>query len=111
MRNGEYARDVELEANDVIYLPGGYSTRIRVTGAVRTPGCIAYAEGMTALDAVLSAGGFTEYASENDVLVVRKEGNESTKINVRLKDVMNGKNTANVLLKPGDIVMVKTGLF
>jgi polysaccharide export outer membrane protein len=111
MRNGDYSQDIELEANDVIYLPGGYSTRIRVAGAVRTPGCIPYAEGMTALDAVLSAGGFTEFASQNDVLVIRKEGNESTRINVKLKDVMNGKNTKNVLLKPGDIVMVNTGFF
>jgi polysaccharide biosynthesis/export protein len=111
MKNGDYSQDVALQAADVIYLPGGYSNRIRVTGAVRTPGSIPYAEGMTALDAVLSAGGFTEFASENDVLVVRKEGSDSTKINVKLKDVMNGKNTTNVLLKPGDIVMVKTGLF
>jgi polysaccharide biosynthesis/export protein len=111
MKSGDYSQDVALQANDVIYLPGGYTNRIRVAGAVRTPGSIPYAEGMTALDAVLSAGGFTEFASENDVLVVRKEGTTSTKINVKLKDVMNGKNTKNVLLKPGDIVMVKTGLF
>jgi len=111
MKNGDYSQDVALQANDVIYLPGGYSNRIRVTGAVRAPGSFPYAEGMTALDAVLSAGGFTEFASENDVLVVRKEGSVSTKINVKLKDVMKGKNTTNVLLKPGDIVMVQTGLF
>ncbi len=111
MKSGDYSQDVALQANDVIYLPGGYTNRIRVTGAVRTPGSIPYAEGMTALDAVLSAGGFTEFASQNDVLVVRKEGKEATKINVRLKDVMNGKNSKNVLLKPGDIVMVQTGFF
>jgi polysaccharide export outer membrane protein len=111
MKNGDYSQDVALQSNDVIYLPGGYSNRIRVTGAVKTPGSIPYAEGMTVLDAVLSAGGFTEFASENNVLVVRKEGSESKKINVKLQDVMNGKNTINVLLKPGDIVMVKTGLF
>lgn len=111
MKNGDYSQDVALQSNDVIYLPGGYTNRIRVTGAVRTPGSIPYAEGMTVLDAVLSAGGFTEFASENNVLVVRKEGSASKKINVKLQDVMNGKNTINVLLKPGDIVMVKTGLF
>jgi polysaccharide biosynthesis/export protein len=111
MIHGDYSQDVALQADDVIYLPGGYSNRIRVTGAVRTPGSIPYAEGMTALDAVLASGGFTEFASENDVLIVRKDGNGATKINVKLKDVMNGNNTKNVLLKPGDIVTVKTGLF
>ena len=111
MKNGDYSQDIALVSNDVIYLPGGYSNRIRVAGAVRTPGCIPYAEGMTALDAVLSAGGFTEFASENDVLVVRREGSEATKINVKLKDVMNGKKAKNVFLKPGDIVMVNSGIF
>ncbi|HYA87706.1 MAG TPA: polysaccharide biosynthesis/export family protein [Nitrospirota bacterium] len=111
MKNGDYSQDIALQADDVIYLPGGYSNRIRVTGAVKTPGSIPYAEGMTALDAVLSAGGFTEFASQNDVLVVRKDGNEARKINVKLKDVLNGKTTTNVLLKPGDIVTVNTGFF
>jgi len=32
---------------------------------------------MTALDAVLSAGGFTEFASQNSVVVVRKDGDTS----------------------------------
>lgn len=111
INKGDYSQDVALEANDIIYLPGGYSNRIRVTGAVRTPGVIPYAEGMTALDAVLSAGGFTEFASQNSVLIVRKEGTATKNIDVKLKDVMNGNASKNVLLKPGDIITVKTGMF
>jgi polysaccharide export outer membrane protein len=87
------------------------NSRIRVTGAVKAPGVFPYAGGMTALDAVLIAGGFTEFASQNDVLIVRKEGNALTNITVKLKDVMKGKASKNVLLKPGDIVSVQTGLF
>lgn len=109
--NGDVSQDVKLEANDVIYLPAGFTCRIRVTGAVKSPGVFPYASGMTALDAVLIAGGFTEFASENDVLIVRKEGNAVTNITVKLKDVMKGKVSKNVLLKPGDLVTVKTGIF
>jgi polysaccharide biosynthesis/export protein len=111
VNKGDYSQDVALVANDIIYLPGGFGNRIRVTGAVRTPGVIPYSEGMTALDAVLSAGGFTEFASQNDVLIVRKEDNSSKNIKVKLKDVMNGNASKNVLLKPGDIITVKTGIF
>jgi polysaccharide biosynthesis/export protein len=113
VRNGDYKQDTALVANDIIYLPGGYSNRIRVTGAIRTPGVIPYAEGMTALDAVLSCGGFTEYASQNSVVVVRKgkEGSPMKNIEVKLKDVMNGDSSKNILLKPGDIITVKTSLF
>ena len=67
---------------------------------------------MTALDAVLSVGGFTEFASQNSVVVIRKEGKEVKNLNVRLKDVMNdGDVEKNLPLKPGDIVKVNTGIF
>jgi polysaccharide biosynthesis/export protein len=108
---GDVTKDVELEANDLIYLPGGLSSRIRVIGEVKTPSLIPYFEGITALDAVLSAGGFTDFASKNDVLIVRREGNVVSNIEVKLKDVMNGNLKKNVYLKPGDIVTVKSSIF
>jgi len=108
---GDVSQDIPLESNDVIYLPDNFDQRIRVTGAVKTPATIPYSEGITALDAVLSAGGFTEYASQNSVVVVRKTGNESKNIDVKLKDVMNGNLSKNLVLQPGDIVMVHSTIF
>jgi polysaccharide export outer membrane protein len=108
---GDYSQDVKLEPNDTIYLPGGFSSRVRVTGAVRTPGAIPYSEGMTALDAVLSAGGFTEFASQNNVQIARKEGGSIKKYRVRLKDVMDGELNKNLPLKPGDVLIVDTSWF
>ena len=60
---------------------------------------------------MLSAGGFTDFASKNDVLIVRREGNVVSNIEVKLKDVMNGNLKKNVYLKPGDIVTVKSSIF
>jgi polysaccharide export outer membrane protein len=108
---GDVAQDVALEPNDLICLPSGFGNRIRVVGAVRTPGVIPFAQGMTALDAVLTAGGFTDFASQNNVLIVRQEEAERENIVVHLKDVMNGDLSKNVALKPGDIVTVRTGIF
>jgi polysaccharide export outer membrane protein len=108
---GDYSQDVKLEPNDTIYLPGGFSSRVRVTGAVKTPGAIPYSEGMTALDAVLSAGGFTEFANQNNVQVARKDGDSIKKFKVRLKDVMNGDLNKNLPLKPGDVLIVETSWF
>lgn len=107
----DYSLDAKLEPNDIIFLPGGFTNRIRVTGAVRQPGLISYSEGMTALDAVLAAGGFTEFASENNVLVIRKKGKETETFTVKVKDVMNGDVTKNFRLNPGDVVTAKTGWF
>lgn len=108
---GDVSQDVQLESNDVIYIPDNFDQRIRVTGAVRTPATIPYCEGITALDAVLSAGGFTEYASQNNVMVVRKDGDAIKNIEVKLKDVMYGEVNKNVVLQPGDIVMVHSTIF
>jgi polysaccharide export outer membrane protein len=108
---GDITQDIELASNDVIYIPDNYDQRIRVTGAVRTPVIVPFSEGMTALDAVLSAGGFTEFASQNSVVVVRKDGDGIKNIEVKLKDVMNGNITKNLFLQPGDIVMVHSNIF
>ncbi|HEX8947612.1 MAG TPA: polysaccharide biosynthesis/export family protein [Dissulfurispiraceae bacterium] len=109
---GDIKQDILLQTNDVVFIPDNFEQRIRIVGAVKAPTIIPYTEGMTALDAVLSAGGFTEFASQNKVVVVRKEGNEVKNIEVRLKDVIENKDSGrNLPLKPGDLVTVKTGLF
>ncbi|RPI77865.1 MAG: sugar ABC transporter substrate-binding protein [Desulfobacteraceae bacterium] len=109
--NGDFSQDIKLVANDIIYLPGGFNNRIRIAGEVKTPCVIPYAESMTALDAVLSAGGFTDFASRNSVLIVRKEGKNVKIIEVKIKDVINGAASKNIFLKPGDIVTVKQSWF
>ncbi|HMK56877.1 MAG TPA: polysaccharide biosynthesis/export family protein [Dissulfurispiraceae bacterium] len=102
----EYKKYVKAPTVSVI-VTAVNSVRISVVGAVRTPGLFPYKKGMTALDAVLSAGGFTEFANQNSVMIIRPDGN----IWVRLKDVINGDASKNVELNPGDIISVKSGLF
>ena len=109
---GDISQDIQLRPNDIIFIPDNFEKRIRIVGAVKNPGVIPYKEGLTALDAVLSAGGFTEFAKQNDVVIVRKEGNNIKNINARLKDmVKDGDITKDVDLKPGDLIIVKTGIF
>jgi polysaccharide export outer membrane protein len=109
---GDVSQDIQLSPNDLIFIPDNFEKRIMVVGAVKTPSVIQYREGMTALDAILSAGGFTEFANQNDVVIVRKQGKEIKSIEARLKDVLKkGDINADLLLKPGDRVIVKTGIF
>jgi polysaccharide export outer membrane protein len=109
---GDVSQDIQLSPNDLIFIPDNYEKRIMVVGAVKNPSVIQYREGMTAFDAILSAGGFTEFANQNDVVIVRKEGKEIKSIEARLKDVVKkGDINADLPLKPGDRVIVKTGIF
>jgi polysaccharide export outer membrane protein len=104
---GDVSQDVQLRSNDIIFIPDNFEKRIMVLGEVRTPSVIPFREGMTTLDAILSAGGFTQFANPNNVVVVRKEGNEVTNIEVRLKDVIKkGKVSSDLPLKPGDRIVV-----
>ncbi len=108
---GDNSQDIQLRPNDVLFIPDNFDKRIMVVGAVKTPIVLPYREGLTALDAILSAGGFTEFASQNSVVVLRKEGAEIKNVEVRMKDVIAGDVGKNIALKPGDVVTVKTGLF
>jgi polysaccharide export outer membrane protein len=109
---GDISQDIELKPDDLLFIPDNFDKRIMVVGAVKTPNIIQYREGLTALDAILHAGGFTEFARENGVVIVRKSGGDIKNIEVRLKDVMrNGDISKDVPLKPGDLIIVKTGLF
>ena len=109
---GDISQDIQLAPNDTIFIPDNFEKRITVVGAVKNPGTISYKEGLTAVDAILNAGGFTEFAKQNDVIIVRKEGNSVKNIEARVKDVIkNGETKKDVLLKPGDLIIIKAGLF
>jgi polysaccharide biosynthesis/export protein len=84
-----------------------YLSRVRVTGAVRTPVSIPYRQGMTILDAVLAAGGPTEFAAADRASLHRKNGENTGTYQVRLDSVLNqGDLASNYKVAPGDVIVV-----
>jgi polysaccharide export outer membrane protein len=81
---------------------------IYLTGAVLRPGKILSDHRMTALEAVMEAGGF-DYTKANlkAVVVIRKEAGGTKNYIVNLKDVIDGKTGEPFYLKPDDIVFVQ----
>jgi polysaccharide export outer membrane protein len=109
---GDLTKDVAIKPNDIIFMPDNMDSKIYVMGAVASPGYIFYREGLSVLDAILQVGGFTEFARENKVVIVRKEAEKVQKINANLKDVMKeGDFTENIPLNKGDFVVVKDSIF
>lgn len=89
-----------------------YLTRIRVTGAVSNQVSTAYRQGMTVLDAILLAGGVTDFANSNGAILFRKEQGRYTAINILLDDILyQGGLETNILLKPGDIISIPERIF
>jgi polysaccharide biosynthesis/export protein len=109
---GDISQDILLAPNDTVFIPDNFEKRITVVGEVKNPGTVPYREGLTAVDAILSTGGFTEFAKQNDVVIVRKQGNSVKNIDARLKDVIkDGDTSKDVPLMPGDLIIIKAGIF
>jgi polysaccharide biosynthesis/export protein len=80
---------------------------VYVTGAVLKPGKISSNHPMSALEAVMEAGGFDYTTADlKHVTVIRQEGNGTKNYILDLKGVMDGKTGEPFYLKPADIIYV-----
>jgi len=67
---------------------------------------------MTLLDLIIEVGGITEFAAGNNTVIVRTENGEQTEYRVRVDDLIrDGDISANVDMKPGDIVIIPEAWF
>jgi polysaccharide export outer membrane protein len=115
------ARDVEKALSKYIRDPvvtvivggfnGPYPEQIRVVGEAAKPQALPYRQGMTLLDLMIVVGGLTDFADGNNASIMRtSEGGRQ--YNVRLKDlVKRGDMSANVDVKPGDILLIPQSWF
>lgn len=91
-----------------------YLSRVRVTGAVRQPVSVPFRPGMTVLDAVLAAGGLTEFAAADRSELYRRtgEGEATSMHKVRLDRILNhGDLATNYTVAPGDVITVPERTF
>jgi polysaccharide export outer membrane protein len=89
-----------------------FLSRVRVTGAVRTPRSMPHRQGMTVLDVVLEAGGVNDFASPNRTKLYRKLKDKTEVFAIELGDILNkGRLETNLLLRPGDVITVPERLF
>jgi polysaccharide export outer membrane protein len=86
------------------------SKKVFVFGEVQKPGTFAYEEGMSIVQAVTLAGGFTKTAAQNSTSVTRKVEGQEVKVKVPVQDIALGR-APNFTLEPGDIVYVPERLF
>ncbi|RUR27832.1 polysaccharide export protein [Vreelandella andesensis] len=83
--------DIRLQDGDVITIPE-LSDSMLISGEVLVPQAAVFRPGMNVIDYIESAGGFTNRADENHILVVRQNGAV--------------ENARNVNLRPGDEILV-----
>jgi len=115
------ARDIEKALSKYIRDPvvtvivggfnGPFPEQIRVVGEAAKPQALSYRQGMTLLDLMIVVGGLTDFADGNNASIMRtSEGGRQ--YSVRLKDlVKRGDISANVDVKPGDILLIPQSWF
>ena len=107
----EYVRSPKVNVIVVSFV-GTFSDQIRVVGEASHPKVVAYRAGMTILDVMLEAGGLAEHASGNKTKVLRKVGDKTRSISVKLNDLLyDGDVSQNIAMLPGDIVVVPLSIF
>lgn len=84
-----------------------FLSRVRVTGAVRQQMSLPFRPGMSVLDAVLEAGGLTDFASANRAVLYRRVADDTKTIEVYLGDILEeGDLSTNYALEPGDVIAI-----
>jgi polysaccharide export outer membrane protein len=86
------------------------SKKVFVFGEVQKPGTFVYEDGMSIVQAITVAGGFTKTAARNSTSVTRRVNGQEVKVKVSVEDIALGK-APNFTLDPGDIVYVPESLF
>jgi len=81
------------------------SQRVYVTGEVLHPGAMNLTPNMTVLQA-LSSAGFTQFANTKGIYVLRNERGNENKLPVNYKKLIKGEGGQNIVLKPGDTIVV-----
>ena len=118
----QLARDIEGALAKFIQQPvvtvvvtnfvGNFSEQIRVIGQAANPQALPYRREMSLMDVLIAVGGVTEFAAGNKASIVRTVDGKQEKLTVRLNDLIkDGDLSANMMMRPGDILVIPESYF
>jgi len=83
-----------------------HSKVVYMLGEVAKKGPVEMTPGMKLLEAIASAGGLTDFANSKKIYILRNEGRTQQRIPAHYKEALKGDATSNLVLKPGDTIVV-----
>lgn len=113
---GELAKYIEQPIVSVIVNTpeGNFTQQVRIIGATPQPASLPFRANMTVLDAMIAVGGLNEFAAGNRAKLIRqdRESAKQVEYRLRLSDlVRKGDASANVMLMPGDTIIIPESRF
>ena len=83
------------------------SQKFYILGEVEKTGEYPLVKHLTVLQAFALAGGFTEWASKDEIILLRSENGKDKMYRIDYKDITKGKDLSqNIKLKPDDTIIV-----
>jgi polysaccharide biosynthesis/export protein len=118
------SEDIRLQLSQYIEEPlvsvivtnfaGTFSQQVRIIGATEKPASIPFRANMTVLDAMIAVGGLSEFAAGNKAKLIRfdKQAGRQREFGLRLGNLLKkGDSQANVMLQPGDVIIIPESMF
>lgn len=120
--SSQLARDIEKALGKYIQEPvvtvivtgfvGPYGEQIRVIGQAAKPQALPYRKDMSLMDVLIAVGGITDFAAGNQASIIRSISGTQQQFAVRLNDLIkDGNMSANVPMRPGDILVIPESFF
>jgi polysaccharide export outer membrane protein len=94
------------DPNVSVVLTAINSKKVYLLGEISKKGPIEMTPGMTLLEAISSAGGLTDFANAKKIYILRDEAGKHEKLPVHYKAALKGDSSLDVVLKPGDTIVV-----
>jgi polysaccharide export outer membrane protein len=83
------------------------SFKVYISGQVKNPGVYRLRSETTLLQIIPMVGGFTEWANQKKILIIRKENGKEKRMTVNYKKIVKGDDpSSNIILKSGDTIIV-----
>lgn len=108
LMTAELAQFIELLPGELnVTVDEVHSYVVSVLGEVRNPGRFSFQNSATVLDALAEAGGLTEFASADEILILRNQPDGIRRIRFDYKDLLDKRQTnVELIVYPGDTVLV-----
>ena len=107
---GKYIRDPVVTVVVTSFV-GPANEQVRVIGEAAKPQVLPYKQKMTLLDVMIAVGGVTDFADGNGASILRTAEGEK-QYRVRIRDLLKrGDVSANVEMRPGDVVIIPQSWF
>ncbi|MBS3917340.1 MAG: polysaccharide biosynthesis/export family protein [Deltaproteobacteria bacterium] len=95
------------DPNITVMVMEANSFKVYLSGQIRNPGVYRLRSETSLLQIISMAGGFTDWANQKKILIIRKEGGKEKRITVNYKKIVKGEDPgSNIILKAGDTIIV-----